>query len=104
MDPFLFRRLAKETAPLAEIAYLHVMGEALLHPEFPSLMETALELADNELMMERVEVEIPTDNVGALKLCKAAGFKVEGIAKDWMRNPDGHFVDAYLMAHCRNAK
>ena len=55
-------------------------------------------------MMERVEVEIPTDNVGALKLCKAAGFKVEGIAKDWMRNPDGHFVDAYLMAHCRNAK
>ena len=69
-----------------------------------ALMETALELADNELMMERVEVEIPTDNVGALKLCKAAGFKVEGIAKDWMRNPDGHFVDAYLMAHCRNAK
>lgn len=52
-----------------------------------ALMETALELADNELMMERVEVEIPTDNVGALKLCKAAGFKVEGIAKDWMRNP-----------------
>lgn len=43
MDPFLFRRLAEETAPLAEIAYLHVMGEALLHPEFPSLMETALE-------------------------------------------------------------
>ena len=35
---------------------------------------------------------------------KAAGFKVEGIAKDWMRNPDGHFVDAYLMAHCRTAK
>ncbi|MGN0872316.1 MAG: radical SAM protein, partial [Victivallales bacterium] len=26
MDPFLFRRLAEETAPLAEIAYLHVMG------------------------------------------------------------------------------
>ncbi|WP_455598660.1 GNAT family N-acetyltransferase [Cloacibacillus sp.] len=69
-----------------------------------ALMETALELADNELMMERVEVEIPTDNVGALKLCKAVGFKVEGIAKDWMRNPEGHFVDAYLMAHCRNAK
>ena len=43
MEPRLFRRLAAETASLAEIAYLHVMGEALLHPEFPSLMETALE-------------------------------------------------------------
>ena len=69
-----------------------------------ALMATALELADDELMMERVEVEIPTDNVNALKLCKAAGFKVEGIAKDWMRSHEGHFVDAYLMAHCRNAK
>ena len=68
------------------------------------LLKHLVDRADNELMMERVEVEIPTDNVGALKLCKAAGFKVEGIAKDWMRNPDGHFVDAYLMAHCRNAK
>ena len=69
-----------------------------------ALMASALDFADDELMMERVEVEIPTDNVNALKLCKSAGFKVEGIAKDWMRSHEGHFVDAYLMAHCRNAK
>ncbi len=43
MDPGLFRKLASETAPLAEIAYLHVMGEAILHPEFRPMMETALE-------------------------------------------------------------
>ncbi|MEG1602669.1 MAG: GNAT family N-acetyltransferase, partial [Cloacibacillus sp.] len=68
------------------------------------LMETALHLADDELMMERVEVEIPTDNVNALKLCKSTGFKVEGVAKDFMMTPDGRYVDAYLMAHCRNVK
>lgn len=68
------------------------------------LMKTALDMADNELMMERVEVEIPTNNVNALKLCKSTGFKVEGIAKDWMQTPDGKYVDAYLMAHCRHAK
>lgn len=39
----LFQRLVSETASLAEIAYLHVMGEALLHPEFPDLMRDAAE-------------------------------------------------------------
>lgn len=43
MDSGLFRKLARETAPLAEVAYLHVMGEALLHPEFRPMMETARE-------------------------------------------------------------
>ena len=69
-----------------------------------ALAAAAIDLADNELMIERVEVEIPTDNVGALKLCKAAGFRVEGVARDWLRTLDGKFVDAYLMAHCREAK
>ena len=43
MERGLFQRLASETAALAEIAYLHVMGEALLHPEFPDLMRDAAE-------------------------------------------------------------
>ncbi|OQA77910.1 MAG: molybdenum cofactor biosynthesis protein A [Lentisphaerae bacterium ADurb.Bin242] len=43
MEPGLFQKLARETAPLAEIAYLHVMGEALLHPEFQPMMKTASE-------------------------------------------------------------
>ena len=43
-------------------------------------------------------------NVGALKLCKSAGFRVEGVARDWLRTLDGKYVDAYLMAHCREAK
>ena len=68
------------------------------------LMKTALELADNELLLERVEVEIPTDNVNALKLCKSTGFKVEGIAKDWLSPAEGRYIDAYLLAHCKNVR
>lgn len=66
-----------------------------------ALMMAALELADKELMLERVEVEIAIDNLNALKLCKSMGFKVEGTAKDWAVSDDGEFIDAYLLARCR---
>jgi putative acetyltransferase len=66
-----------------------------------ALMMAALELADKELMLERVEVEIATDNISALKLCKSVGFKVEGTAKDWAVSDDGNYIDAYLLARCR---
>ena len=66
-----------------------------------ALMMAALELADKELMLERVEVEIATDNLNALKLFKSIGFKVEGTAKDWAVSDDGEFIDAYLLARCR---
>lgn len=69
-----------------------------------AIAAAAVSLADNELMIERVEVEIPTENVGALKLCKATGFRVEGVARDWLRTLDGKYADAYLMAHCKEAK
>ena len=55
-------------------------------------------------MLERVEVEVPLENVNGLKLCKSAGFKVEGIAKDWARTADGAYIDSYLMARCKNIK
>lgn len=66
-----------------------------------ALMMAALELADKELMLERVEVEIAIDNLSALKLCKSMGFKVEGTAKDWAVSDDGNYIDAYLLARCR---
>lgn len=69
-----------------------------------ALIGSALELAEKELMLERIEVEIPTENVSGLKLCKSAGFKVEGIAKDWAKTGIGTYIDAYLMARCRNKK
>lgn len=66
-----------------------------------ALMVAALELADKELMLERIEAEIATDNLNALKLCKSVGFKVEGTAKDWAISDKGRYIDAYLLARCR---
>jgi putative acetyltransferase len=67
-----------------------------------ALLQAAMELADDELMIERTEVEITTDNEHALKLYKSFGFKVEGVAKDWMIKPDGTYADAYLLARLRS--
>ena len=67
-----------------------------------ALLQSALELADKELVIERVEAEITTDNLGALKLFKSYGFKVEGTAKDWASAENGSFTDAYLLARCRH--
>ena len=41
MEPDLFARAARESAPLAEKACLHILGEALLHPELRTIVETA---------------------------------------------------------------
>lgn len=69
-----------------------------------ALMYAALDLADNELMLERIEVEIDVENTGALKLYKSFGFKVEGTAQDWGVLPSGGYIDAYLMARRRPVK
>lgn len=66
-----------------------------------ALMIAALALADKELMIERIEVEIDVENTGALKLYKSFGFKVEGEAKDWGIMPDGRYLDAFILARCR---
>lgn len=97
VDPQIYRR---RCATLKVMVAEKWRGQGL----GKALVSAALDLADNELMMERVEVEIPTDNVNALKLCKACGFKVEGTAKDWLRTLDGEYADAYLMAHCRGVR
>ena len=41
MSESLFARLAPQVAEVAEQAYLHIMGEALLHPSLPELSEIA---------------------------------------------------------------
>lgn len=68
-----------------------------------ALMHAALGLADDELMLERIEVEIGVENTGALKLYKSFGFKVEGVARDWSMLPQGGYIDAYLLARLRPA-
>lgn len=69
-----------------------------------ALMAAALRLADKELMLDRIEVEIDAGNTGALKLYKSFGFKVEGVAKDWGALPQGGYVDAFILARCLTAR
>lgn len=38
MDPALFSKIIEELRPITEQVYLHVMGEPLMHPEFPGLI------------------------------------------------------------------
>lgn len=43
MDPVLFAGLAPQVAELAEMAYLHILGEALLHPDLERITAFAKE-------------------------------------------------------------
>ena len=52
MDPALFSKLAPQVAELAEIAYLHILGEAFLHPDLERITAFAKE-ADLPLGMTK---------------------------------------------------
>lgn len=61
------------------------------------LIETVLDVADNWLMLIRVQLEVYTDNEHAIALYKKHGFEVEGTKrKATIKN--GKLVDEYLMA------
>lgn len=64
------------------------------------LMETVLDLADNWLMLIRVELSVFVDNERAIALYREHGFEVEGtLRKAAVRN--GEFVDEFVMARVR---
>ncbi|WP_088372852.1 GNAT family N-acetyltransferase [Photorhabdus luminescens] len=61
------------------------------------LMETMLDMCDNWLNIERIELEVYTDNDAAIALYKKFGFEIEGTAKHHaFRN--GRYADAYYMS------
>ena len=62
-----------------------------------SLMENLLELADNWLMLVRIELEVTTDNERAITLYQSFGFEVEG-KKKYAIIKDGKYADLLLMA------
>lgn len=61
------------------------------------LMEKLLDLADNWLMLIRVELGVLEDNEKAMNLYKSLGFEVEG-KKKYAIVRNGNYVDEYLMA------
>jgi len=65
------------------------------------LMEALLDVADNWLMLVRVELTVFTDNERAMKLYQKLGFEIEGTKqKAAIRN--GKYADEYMMARIRS--
>jgi len=65
-----------------------------------ALMSTLLDIADNWLMLVRVELGVYADNARAIHLYEKFGFQKEGIKrKTAIRN--GEYVDELMMARIR---
>jgi len=78
----------------------------MVHKDYQSagvgtrLMEALLDIADNWLMLIRVELEVFVDNERAINLYRKLGFVIEGtIRKAAIRN--GEYTDEYVMARIR---
>ena len=78
----------------------------LVHTEFQNqgigtaLMKTVLELADNWLMLVRVELEVFADNERAIHLYEKLGFEKEGLLR-MTTVRSGRYVDDCKMARIR---
>ena len=78
----------------------------LVHTDFQNqgigtaLMKTVLELADNWLMLVRVELEVFADNERAIHLYEKFGFEKEGLLRMSVVR-DGQYRDNYKMARIR---
>ena len=65
-----------------------------------ALMKTVLDLADNWLMLVRVELEVFADNERAIHLYEKFGFEKEGLMRMSVVR-DGQYRDNYKMARLR---
>lgn len=65
-----------------------------------ALLNEILDLADHWLMLVRVELEVFSDNEGAIRLYESLGFQKEGL-KRMATVRGGRYVDEYLMARLR---
>lgn len=61
------------------------------------LLEEMLDIADNWLMLVRVELGVYPDNEKAIKLYKSLGFEMEGVKK-YAAIRNGGYVDECIMA------
>lgn len=74
----------------------------MVHPEYQgkgictALLKKAIELADNWLMLVRLELTVFVENERAVKLYQSLGFHIEGIKK-YAAIRNGKYADVYLM-------
>ncbi|MFR2331562.1 MAG: GNAT family N-acetyltransferase [Flavonifractor plautii] len=66
-----------------------------------ALLEAVLDLADNWLMLHRVELEVYADNGDAIRLYQRFGFETEGRKREAAVKA-GDYVDMLVMARLRN--
>ena len=85
----------------------HVGGVGLMvHTDYQNmgvgtaLLKTLLDLADNWLMLVRVELTVFADNERAIHLYEKLGFEKEGL-KRITTVRDGKYADEYMMARLR---
>lgn len=62
-----------------------------------NLMENILDLADNWLMLVRIELDVTADNEKAISLYQSFGFEIEG-TKKYAIMKDGKYADLLMMA------
>ena len=78
----------------------------LVHTDFQdqgigtALLEAVLDLADNWLMLRRVELEVYADNQRAVRLYEKFGFETEGRKRE-AAVKNGTYVDLRVMARLR---
>ena len=65
-----------------------------------ALLEAVLDLADNWLMLRRVELEVYADNQRAVRLYEKFGFEAEGRRRE-AAVKNGAYVDLMVMARLR---
>ena len=65
-----------------------------------ALLEAVLDLADNWLMLRRVELEVYADNQRAVRLYEKFGFEAEGRKRE-AAVKNGAYVDLLVMARLR---
>lgn len=65
-----------------------------------ALMGAAVDLADKWLNLTRLELNVYTDNVPAIRLYEKFGFAIEGTLVDYAFR-DGEYVDTHIMARLR---
>lgn len=62
-----------------------------------ALLKKIIDLADNWLMLVRIELTVFIENDGAVKLYKSLGFEIEG-TKKYAGIRNGKYADEYVMA------
>ena len=67
-----------------------------------ALLAAIVDLADNWYNLLRLELEVYTDNEGAIRLYRRFDFVIEGTLRSYAYRA-GAFADAYYMARLRNS-